>query len=84
MSLGAGMVVGGGLMTIAIGTLAAVGAYPVVGGDGWIGPVGAAASYSPSYLEEVLTRAILFRITEEGLGTWMALAVSSHSLDSHT
>ncbi len=71
-AVGAGMVVGGGLMTIAIGTLAAVGAYRVVGGDGWIGPVEAAAIlFAPSYLEEVLTRAILFRITEEGLGTWI-------------
>ena len=61
-----------------IGILAAAGAYRVEGTNPWIGPVAAAGMLLwPSYLEEVLTRALIFRITEEGLGSWIALALSS-------
>ncbi|MGD8817558.1 MAG: CPBP family intramembrane metalloprotease [Acidobacteriota bacterium] len=36
-----------------------------------------AASIQAGYIEEVMFRGVIFRITEEGLGSWWALAISS-------
>ena len=34
-------------------------------------------SVASGFAEEILVRGVIFRITEEGLGTWIALAISS-------
>ena len=76
--LGAGIAVGAGLLAISIGIIAALGHYRVTA----VNPVSAigpalAMSLSAGYIEEVLFRGVLFRIVEESLGTWIALAITS-------
>jgi membrane protease YdiL (CAAX protease family) len=75
---GRGFALGATLFAVTIGILMALGVCSVGRGDGWgaagaalVGAVGAAIG------EEILLRAIFFRIVEEGLGTWLALALSA-------
>ena len=75
---GAGIAVGAGLLAATIGTIAALGYYQVTGSN----PVSAvvptlAMAVASGYAEEVLFRGVLFRIIEESLGTWIALALTS-------
>lgn len=76
--LGLGVLLGVAMMTLSVLLLWLAGFYAV---EGLQSPLvsGAilAASIQSGYIEEVMFRAILFRITEEGLGSWWALAVSS-------
>jgi len=76
--IGRGFALGAGLFAATITALVLVGAATVGPGDGWIAlaemfalAVGAALS------EEILLRAIVFRIVEGSLGTWIALAISA-------
>jgi membrane protease YdiL (CAAX protease family) len=66
------------LFTLTVSLLWAVGCYRVSGTNSWL-PVAAAlpASIMSGYVEELVMRGIIFRITEDGLGSWLALAVSS-------
>ena len=75
---GAGIAVGAGLLVATIGAIAALGYYQVTGSN----PVSAmvptfAMAVAAGYAEEVLFRGVLFRIIEESLGTWIALALTS-------
>ena len=75
---GAGIAVGAGLLTATIGIVAALGYYQVTGSN----PVSAiaptlAVAVVAGYVEEVIFRGLLFRIIEESLGTWIALAVTA-------
>jgi hypothetical protein len=75
---GAGIAVGAGLLAATIGTIAALGYYQVTGSN----PVSAvvptfAMAVAAGYVEEVLFRGVLFRIIEESLGTWIALALTA-------
>ncbi len=75
---GAGVAVGAGLLMATIGAIAALGYYQVTGSN----PVSAvvptfAMAVAAGYAEEVLFRGVLFRIIEESLGTWIALALTS-------
>jgi membrane protease YdiL (CAAX protease family) len=75
---GLGAILGSMLFTATIGVIAAAGSYRISGINGWavlIPPLG--MSLAAAYVEEIFTRGILFRITEEGLGTWFALVISS-------
>ncbi|NIZ90364.1 CPBP family intramembrane metalloprotease [Kineosporiaceae bacterium B12] len=76
--LGRGLVVGLGLFTLTLAVIAAAGGYRVTGwgsaGDA-VASVGVMAAVAVT--EEVLFRAVLFRVAEELTGTWGALAVSS-------
>ena len=76
--LGAGVLVGAGLFTAAIGSIWMAGCFEVTGVDGApaAGPWFFLALGS-GFAEEILVRGVIFRITEEGLGTWIALAISS-------
>ena len=75
---GAGIAVGAGLLVATIGAIAALGYYRVTGSN----PVRAivptfAMAVASGYAEEVLFRGVLFRIVEESLGTWIALALTA-------
>ena len=75
---GAGIAVGAGLLVATIGAIAALGYYQVTGSN----PVSAvvptfATAVASGYVEEVLFRGVLFRIIEESLGTWIALALTA-------
>jgi membrane protease YdiL (CAAX protease family) len=71
---------GGALcFSLIVGALWALGAFVVDGVNGdvdWVGPIlvmGVGAGIG----EEIVSRGVLFRILEEGLGTWAALLVSA-------
>lgn len=77
--LGIGLLIGGALFTITIAVLAALGVYRSTG-------VGTAENLVEIFIggglaagvfEETLFRGVIFRILEEWLGTWVALAISS-------
>jgi len=75
---GAGFLLGAALFTVTIGIIWALGDYAIVGVNPWTAmlvPLGFAIS--AGVLEEILFRGVIFRITEEWLGSWGALAVSS-------
>lgn len=78
LELGAGGFLGAGLFTLTIVSIWATGGYDVAG---WNGLMAAAPALSLSlgsgFAEEILVRGVIFRITEEGLGTWPAIALSS-------
>ena len=75
---GAGIAIGAGLLASSIGVIASLGFYQVTGSN----PVSAivpafAMAVAAGYVEEVLFRGVLFRIIEETLGTWIALALTA-------
>ncbi|MGH7668300.1 MAG: lysostaphin resistance A-like protein [Gemmatimonadaceae bacterium] len=75
---GAGFAIGAALFAVTIGIIWALGAYAIVGVNHWtamLSPLGFALG--AGLLEEILFRGVIFRITEEWLGSWGALAVSS-------
>ncbi len=75
--LGIGTLVGLGLVAVVVGTLWVLGSYAIAGVNSlavvfvWLANDGAGA-----FVEEVVLRGVVFRITEERLGTWVALAIS--------
>lgn len=76
--LGAGVLLGAFLFCLTVGVLAALGIYQVTGTNGWE----AALVTVPGFilfgvLEEVVMRGIVFRILEQLLGSWIALAISA-------
>jgi len=75
--LAAGIAIGAALFAATIAALWLAGSYRLVATGTWL----AAAAALPSairagYIEEILLRGVVFRITEEGLGSWLALAIS--------
>jgi membrane protease YdiL (CAAX protease family) len=75
----AGFLAGFLIFSIVVGLLWLFGSYHVLG-------INADVNWLPSVLiagvgagigEEIITRGVLFRIVEEGLGTWWALAISA-------
>ncbi len=75
----AGIVGGAALFSLVVGALWALGAFVVDGVNHdvpWLGPVlvlGVGAGVG----EEIVSRGVIFRIVEEGLGTWAALLLSA-------
>ena len=64
-----------GLLTL---QLWAAGAYWITGvGDAPLWSLFLLTAVMPGITEEIVSRGILFRLTEEGLGTWVALIVSA-------
>lgn len=74
----AGLGLGAALIAGTIAILAALGSYRVDSLNPWsaVAPV-LALTFVSSVTEELLMRGIVFRIVEELLGTWLALAVSA-------
>ncbi len=74
-----GLVGGGALFSTVVGLLWLFGCYHVLGINAqvnWLPPL-LVAGISAGVGEEIITRGVLFRIAEEGLGTWWALAISA-------
>jgi len=76
--LGLGMALGAGLMTLTIAVLAILGYYHIDGTGFSKGILDIfLISVIAGFLEELTTRGILFRLLEEGVGSWIALAISA-------
>jgi membrane protease YdiL (CAAX protease family) len=75
----AGFITGAVLFSVVVGVLWLVGSYHVTGMDpqvDWL-PGVLVTGIGAGIGEEIITRGVLFRIVEEGLGTWWALAISA-------
>jgi uncharacterized protein len=80
-----GFALGAGLLTSLIGVLAALGCYRIVGWEplepeasrGGVFLSAVAVFFAVAIFEEVLSRGILFRLFEQALGTWLAIAISA-------
>jgi membrane protease YdiL (CAAX protease family) len=76
--LGLGLVLGALLFSATIGVLAAVGVYQTTGNNGWLIMLASVPGFIlTGVLEEVLFRGIVFRILDQWLGSWFALAISA-------
>ena len=76
--LGAGALLGALLFSMTVGLLAALGAYQVTGSNGWAAMLATLPAFVlGGVLEEVVMRGIVFRILEQSLGSWIALAISA-------
>lgn len=76
--LGVGAAVGAGLYTVCVLILMVLGIYRIDGLNPWSYMLPAVAmALSSGILEELVFRAVLFRVVEEWLGSWVSLAVSS-------
>jgi hypothetical protein len=73
-----GIVLGLFLFCVTVGVLATLGVFSITGrgqASDLVWPL--ASAVSAAVLEELLFRAVLFRLIEESLGTWIAVAVSA-------
>jgi CAAX protease family protein len=76
--LGAGVLLGTFLLGLTVGLLAALGAYQVTGSNGWAAMLATVPGFVLfGVLEEVVMRGVVFRILEQSLGSWIALAISA-------
>jgi len=76
--LAIGVIIGSTIFSITIGILWAFGFYRVSGVDRWTVIIhGFILAVFSGVFEELLIRGILFRIMEESLGTWLAMAISA-------
>ena len=76
--LGSGLALGALLFCLTIGILAALGAYQITGNNDWMVMLAILpASILGGVLEEVVIRGVVFRILEQWLGSWVALAISA-------
>ncbi|MFK2878819.1 CPBP family intramembrane glutamic endopeptidase [Rhodanobacter hydrolyticus] len=74
-----GLLAGGLLFSTVVGVLWLLGSYHVVGFNphaDWLPPL-LVAGIGAGITEEILFRGVLFRVVEEGLGTWAALLISA-------
>jgi membrane protease YdiL (CAAX protease family) len=75
---GAGALLGALLFSMTVGLLAALGIYQVTGSNGWAAMLATLPGFVLfGVLEEVVMRGIVFRILEQSLGSWIALAISA-------
>lgn len=75
---GAGFLIGGGLMALTVGVLWLLGAYQVLGiNNALVLPAALANDLTGAVVEELLLRAILFRILAEWIGVRWALLLSA-------
>jgi membrane protease YdiL (CAAX protease family) len=76
--LGAGVLLGALLFSATVGLLAALGVYQVTGSNGWAAMLVTVPGFIlGGVLEEVVMRGIVFRVLEQSLGSWIALAISA-------
>jgi membrane protease YdiL (CAAX protease family) len=73
-----GVLLGAAMFGATVGILALLGCFRVLGLDSWEAlPTALVASAVSAVVEEIIFRGIIFRITEESLGTWIALVISA-------
>jgi hypothetical protein len=72
-----GLALGAGLFAVVVGILAAAEAYGLIGRDEWVVVQWSAAPAAVAFREELLYRGVIQRVSEERLGTWLALAFAS-------
>jgi uncharacterized protein len=73
-----GALVGLGLFAIIVAILWLLGYYQVTGVHSWsVLTLALVANVPSGLIQEILFRGVIFRITEEALGTWLALAISA-------
>lgn len=75
----AGLMTGAGLFSLVVGVLWLAGSYHVSGTNPqveWL-PAVLVVGIGAGIGEEIMIRGVLFRISEEGLGTWWALLISA-------
>ena len=79
LEFGAGLLTGAVLVAGVVSLVAALDAYRIVGMNGWSMSILAPLAMMTfvGVLEEIVSRGIVFRITESALGSWAALAISS-------
>jgi uncharacterized protein len=76
--LGTGVGLGALLFSLTIGVLAALSVYQVTGNNGWLAMLAVVPGcILAAVLEEVVMRGVVFRILEQSLGSWLALALSA-------
>jgi len=76
--LAIGLLIGFGIVVTVIGILWMLGSYQVLGFNPWLVLLPAVVANVPSgFVQEILFRGTLFRITEESLGTWIAMIISA-------
>ena len=76
--LGLGMAMGAGMIGLIVFILWLAGAYQMLGMNPWtVLLVPLVATAATAFWEELVFRGVVFRILEEGLGTWMALTLSA-------
>lgn len=77
--LGAGLLIGTGVFSATIGVLALLGAYRITGTRDALAIliIPFCISFAAAAIEEILFRGVIFRLLEESLGTWIALAISA-------
>jgi uncharacterized protein len=76
--LGAGVLLGAFLLCLTVGVLAALGVYQVTGSNGYAAMLATVPGFVLfGVLEEVVMRGVVFRIVEQSLGSWIALAISA-------
>lgn len=74
----AGLAIGALLFSLAIGVLAAAGVYRITGNNGWPMLAASLSGFLVAALyEELVFRAVVFRLLEESFGSWLALGVSA-------
>jgi uncharacterized protein len=76
--LGAGVLLGALLLSLTIAILAALGVYQVTGNNGWMAMLATVPGFIlAAVLEELVMRGVVFRILEQSLGSWLAVAASA-------
>lgn len=77
--IGAGLLIGALMIAAEIGILYALGSYEITGMNAWsmklTQPL--AVMIFIGVIEEVIGRGVIFRITEDSLGSWRAIAISA-------
>jgi membrane protease YdiL (CAAX protease family) len=69
---------GAALFSLTIGVMAILGVYQITGSNGWYTmPATIPGFLLGAVLEEVAIRGVVFRILEQWLGSWIALALSA-------
>lgn len=77
--LAAGLLIGAALFSAVVGVQALFGAYRITGwrDDLSVMVIPLCVSLAAAAIEEIVFRGVIFRLLEESLGTWIALAISA-------
>ena len=74
---GLGLALGACLVAVIVGVLALAGAYHVTGSEPWVVVQWSVPVAAVAFREELLFRGVIQRVSEERLGSWLALAFAA-------